>query len=618
MTDLIWLTRYPEPAFTMTQSSSYDRASKPGGDMFANGDYGQFIREETNGGRKEFVMADLTGPGAVVRIWSANPSGTIRFYFDGSTTALIEEKMLALLTGKIGRWGDWFSYNAAHGCNLYFPFPYAKSLKVTVEDTDGADKHRGLYYHVNTRTYAPETEVATYSPADTWDAPKPPVLPPPSVHKEARLNPQGAPAEVSIERSGGCIRQFSIILAPPIGDKRAVAAEIYRQILVTASFDGEHSIEMPLGDLFGTAPGLNAQDTIPITIAGKELVMRWPMPFAKSAKFSFRNVGRVPVGIACQFAVEPYSWDSRSMHFHAQWTVYHGRSRPFRDMHLLDVRGKGMYVGTFLHVANPTAAWWGEGDEKVYVDGESFPSTFGTGTEDYFGYAWSANEPFNRPFHAQTHVEKPGNFGHSAVERWHIFDPFPFQTGLKFDLELWHWQDVETTFARGAYWYAIPGGTEPIAVNEELLIPPVLEPAKPVPGAIEGETMKVLKRTSGNLEVQSDFWEPSSGKQLWWTEPAVGGLLELAVPVPSDGTYEVSGNFCHAADYGSHRLSLAGHPLKDLDFYGTGVVWKKYALGTVVLKKGISTLKVECLGHNVKAEPKNMFGLDYIMLTRRP
>ena len=32
--------------------------------------------------------------------------------------------------------------------------------------------------------------------------------------------------------------------------------------------------------------------------------------------------------------------------------------------------------------------WWGEGDEKFFVDGEKFPSTFGTGSEDYFGYAW--------------------------------------------------------------------------------------------------------------------------------------------------------------------------------------------------------------------------------------
>ena len=598
MQDLMWLTRFPEPSFTAAQSSSYDRASKPGGDMFANGDYGQFVREEVNDGRKEYVMADLTGPGSVMRIWSANPLGTIRFYFDGESKPRIEEKMLPLLTGKVGKWDDKFSYMAAHGCNLYFPFPYAKSLKITMEDTDGPDRHRGLYYHINYRTYAAGTTVATFDPADAWSAPMVLIVPRMNLHKEARLNPGAAPTVVDIDRAGGCVRQFSVMLAPPITAAKPNLAAIYRQILVSATFDDENSIEMPLGDLFGSAPGLNVQDTIPVTISGRELVMRWPMPFAKHARFEFRNVGKVPVGLAAQFAVEPYAWDDRSMHFHAQWTVYQGRSRPFRDMHLLDVQGQGMYVGTFLHVANPTPAWWGEGDEKVYVDGETFPSTFGTGTEDYFGYAWSSNEPFMRPFHAQTHVEKPGNFGHSAVERWHIFDPITYRTSLKFDLELWHWQDVETTFARGAFWYAKPGGTAPVPVNRDLLVPPVLTIPQPVPGAIEGETMKVLKKSGGTLQVQSDFWEPSGGKQLWCT-------------------YEIIGNFCHAVDYGIHRISIANQPLKELDFYGKGVVWKKYSLGKVTLKLGMTTLKVTCLGHRDEADPKNMFGLDYILLKKQ-
>ena len=46
--------------------------------------------------------------------------------------------------------------------------------------------------------------------------------------------------------------------------------------------------------------------------------------------------------------------------------------------------------------------WWGEGDQKIFVDGESFPSTFGTGTEDDYGYAYGSNRPFAGPYHAQT------------------------------------------------------------------------------------------------------------------------------------------------------------------------------------------------------------------------
>ena len=57
-------------------------------------------------------------------------------------------------------------------------------------------------------------------------------------------------------------------------------------------------------------------------------------------------------------------------------------------------------MGDTLAVVNGAAAWWGEGDEKIYVDDESFPSHFGTGTEDYYGYAWCRAKSFSSPFHA--------------------------------------------------------------------------------------------------------------------------------------------------------------------------------------------------------------------------
>src|SRR5690349_20435367 len=83
--NLASLAKRPAPFYTTAQASSYARASKtPGNEAwFANGDAGKFIRVEPVEGRQERVMADLTGPGAVVRIWSANPGGTLRFYFDG-------------------------------------------------------------------------------------------------------------------------------------------------------------------------------------------------------------------------------------------------------------------------------------------------------------------------------------------------------------------------------------------------------------------------------------------------------------------------------------------------------------------------------------------------------
>ena len=71
------------------------------------------------------------------------------------------------------------------------------------------------------------------------------------------------------------------------------------------------------------------------------------------------------------------------------------------DVNYVEVDGKGVYVGDTLTIFNGTDAWWGEGDEKIFVDNEAFPSHVGTGTEDYYGYAWCRPEYFQSPFHAQ-------------------------------------------------------------------------------------------------------------------------------------------------------------------------------------------------------------------------
>src|SRR5437588_2110161 len=103
MTDLKSLAEFPDPPFTCKQASSYDRASKSPGNKswFANGDCGQFIRIEERDGHPEFVMMDEDGPGAIVRIWSANPMGTMRIHLDGVPNPVIELPFKDYLGGKM-------------------------------------------------------------------------------------------------------------------------------------------------------------------------------------------------------------------------------------------------------------------------------------------------------------------------------------------------------------------------------------------------------------------------------------------------------------------------------------------------------------------------------------
>jgi hypothetical protein len=176
------------------------------------------------------------------------------------------------------------------------------------------------------------------------------------------------------------------------------------------------------------------------------------MPFARSAVVRVEHA----VGIEGSVLVETKPFDAQSLYF---GVVRHGEksraTQPPSDLLLAALTGRGTYVGTELTIDNPQGAkWWGEGDEKIYVDGEAFPSFFGTGTEDYFGYAWSATVPFQRAFHAQPRVDGPGFSGHVSNLRLHVLDAIPFTRSLRFDLELWHWDDTRVAWSSLAYYYS--------------------------------------------------------------------------------------------------------------------------------------------------------------------
>ncbi len=159
MTNLTKMAEFPDPPFIAKQFSSYDRASTTPADpktWFANNDCGNYLRVEDRNGHKEYVMADMPGPGAITRIWSPNPGGTLRIYLDGNEKPALEYAMADLLGGKHPLLPPPIAVDLSMGWNLYFPIPYAKSCKVTCD-------RGGQYYHVGYRTYPKGTEVKTFT-----------------------------------------------------------------------------------------------------------------------------------------------------------------------------------------------------------------------------------------------------------------------------------------------------------------------------------------------------------------------------------------------------------------------------------------------------------------------
>ncbi len=160
MTDTRWLAMPPAAGERTVQFSSYDRASRlENGTMvhpFANGDSGHYLRVEGEGGHREWVLAEAQGPGYVSRIWSANPAGELRIYIDGAAAPALAAPFAAITSGEIAPFVAPFGHDASRGRNLYFPFPFAKSIKITTTKGD-------QYFQVSVTTLPQDTKVESYS-----------------------------------------------------------------------------------------------------------------------------------------------------------------------------------------------------------------------------------------------------------------------------------------------------------------------------------------------------------------------------------------------------------------------------------------------------------------------
>ncbi len=625
----------PTNTFTARQFSSYDRRSVSranGGDdgWFANGDQGQFLRSEVRDGKTEWVMADVDGPGVVTRIWSADPKGVMRVYIDGADAPAIEDEMKTLLGGSHRLAPAPLAGARSMGWNWHVPIPYAKHLKVTVSE-------KTLYYHVNVRTYAAGTAIRSYSAAEVAAAA-------PALTAAARILANPGPPEFNAGEPGVLTwnaelpPQGAAAFEPPHGDKpmalTALAVRFtgdapppaaWRSVIIRARFDGEACIEAPLGDFFGTGPGLRTFASAPTGMApGNSGWSRWVMPWAKGASFEFANLSGAKLSIALDARVETLPEGTAIRHFHANWRQDRDLpTRPRTDWNALTAEGgAGVYVGCAMFVANPVKEWWGEGDEKFIVDGEAFPSTFGTGSEDFFGYAWCCNKPFVHALHGQPRCDGPANYGFTSVYRWQFSDCVPWTRSFTFDIEVWHWADCKVSQSMTVFWYGDPGVRAkhpPITTAAQIELPVLPElKLKKVEGAIEGESMTVVSKsgTAERQDLDETVW--SGGAHLWWRGAKPGDKLVLEFAAPSAGKYDLRAAFTKARDYGIHRISINGTPVGEpRDFYDRSVVvTPEVDLGVISLVAGANRIEVECTGKREKAVPGYMFGLDYLVLKK--
>ncbi len=244
-----------------------------------------------------------------------------------------------------------------------------------------------------------------------------------------------------------------------------IAAEPFysKKIILRMYWDGnpDPCVEVPLGDFFGVGHGLDRNWwslLFTVTSKGRARNSFIPMPFNESARIEVTNEGSQAIG-AFYYYIDYRLYDQAPStpmpHFHAKYNQKMPNQPGSPNYVILDAKGRGHYIGCTLSVLNRKPGWWGEGDDMIYIDGESKPSLHGTGSEDYFCDAWGIR-PANGPFYGTVLQEEGYDAGDKAsVYRFHLTDPIPFRRSIRVTLEHGHANDRGDDWSSVAYWYQL-------------------------------------------------------------------------------------------------------------------------------------------------------------------
>ena len=636
LTNLERLAVLPAAGDSCAQWSSYDRKSTYDAktDTYhnweANGDGDGFIRRERGG----IVMAEMKGPGCIWRIWSAKAGdGHVLIYLDGNEQPAVDLPFSSYFDGK----NEPFTRPAlvnkvSQGLNCYIPISYQKSCKII------AKRGWGQYFHFTYETFPPETIVPTFkrslSKEENAALDKANAVLSDCANFNTEAGQQtvasdtvtvepGKNSKVELQGEGAITR---IRIKPELpGDVQAQRA-MMREMCIRAFWDGqkEPAVWCPLGDFFGTAPGVNLYSSLPLGMTKDGFYSNWVMPFADGAVLEIINDGNMPRTVTYEIwrarLTKPAAEYGR---FHAKWhrdAFLPDKKKWAIDWTMLTTKGRGRFCGVMLHVWNPLGGWWGEGDEKFYVDDEKFPSTFGTGSEDYFGYAWCDPALFQNAYHDQTINSRGWNFDHISVNRWHITDNVPFAKSFDAYIEKYYPNNRPTLYACTAYWYLSADGSDrykAVELNDRLNY--YVGPS--FPWVISG--IKVLAMpTVGTVQPQDmQGWGKQwrDNDQVWWTDGKPGSKLQFAMTVKEAGKYDLEGVFTKAPDYAIIQFYVDDEKIgKPLDLYnGSGVICTPMVnIGSCTLSQGQHTVTAEIVGKNPKAVGAYMVGIDELKLSR--
>ena len=268
-----------------------------------------------------------------------------------------------------------------------------------------------------------------------------------------------------------------------------------KNLVLRAWWDGESapSIESPIGDFFGLGLGeyYTYQSALLAVAPMKALNAYFKMPFASAARMTVTNEGTIRTD-NLYFAVDYVTvaqLPGDLGRFHAQyrqaapckawtdqWTnEYSPAINEKKNLSgegnyvFLEATGRGHFVGVTHAVLQNQDQWFGEGDDMIFIDGDTVPTINGTGTEDYYNGAWDfGGKEFANLHQGAPYIVDPERIGgRYCLYRWHTESPIPFEKSIRVTMEHGHANHRADNFYSTAFWYQ----TEPHAVFPAL--PPI-------------------------------------------------------------------------------------------------------------------------------------------------
>ncbi len=383
------------------------------------------------------------------------------------------------------------------------------------------------------------------------------------------------------------------------------------------------SIEAPVGNFFGISHGKTAAyETVAHSVNPKAGMNIWtPMPFNKHATITITNESplRSRLFFNIDYTVnDEFPKDFGRLHVHYR---RENPTSPREDFTILPKRiGSGRYLGTVIGIRLLGPHWWGEGEFKVYLDGDDeFPTIVGTGTEDYIGQSYGIQD--KAYLRAGVALNERGLV---TIYRWHDLDPIFWKEDIRATIQ--QIGNRKGYYERQDDWNAVTFWYEPVPSEP---LPPLTDYDERIAdygpervtfeNAIEAEKMKILSKTAGGTAVRDTlrWWGRwSDDRHLTWSGIDTGDSITFEIPVRKAGVYKIIAGFTMNRSgpmlnaYWDDERIEEGIDLYEWSWLPTGPM----GLASRELNKGLHKLKFEVSQGNSDALKPFIAGFDYLQL----